>query len=382
MTINVLAGDRVMDRTTLGRNILPLQRDGLIVVERGSRDRRSKTPRLTDSRVARFRAASKRWVHAQRHFEAAFGAKRTKDLRALLHTVAATDLTTAVDINESSGSGLREIPLDLRLANARRCGTPRLLNDTSKPHSASKNEGPSPQQEDHEAERGNTATEGTRCAEMAAPDRQILLTNPMPARWRQAAGTIISGMSLWNGFSIDSSRSGAAYSDTVGFGLGIQQRRKLRMAAGAPVINDLLPSRARATSAPTFLFDHRQREVDHPGQGPHRAVDDENSIFLHPSLLGTEPASHLRGTSAWSGDGHGAGRLRPARTRRRTVEVTDRDRSKAWRRNLIKPVSTIRSRSSRKQSSVSKFVLSNGSVATPAPIELLMEPPVLDSRRP
>jgi len=233
-----------MDRTKLGRNILPLQRDGLIVVERGSRDRRSKTPRLTDSRVARFRAASKRWVHAQRHFEAAFGAKRTKDLRALLHTVAATDLTTAVDINESSGSGLREIPLDLRLANARRCGTPRLLNDTSKQHSASKNEGPSPQQEDHEAERGNTATEGTRCAEMAAPDRQILLTNPMPARWRQAAGTIISGMSLWNGFSIDSSRSGAAYSDTVGFGLGIQQRRKLRMATGAPVINDLLPSPA------------------------------------------------------------------------------------------------------------------------------------------
>jgi DNA-binding MarR family transcriptional regulator len=102
MTINVLAGDRVMDRTTLGRILLPLQRDGLIVVERGSRDRRSKTPQLTDSGVARFQAASKRWVHAQRHFEAAFGAKRTKDLRALLHTVAATDLTTAVDINESS----------------------------------------------------------------------------------------------------------------------------------------------------------------------------------------------------------------------------------------------------------------------------------------
>src|ERR1700730_13355581 len=173
---------------------------------------------------------------------------------------------------------------------------------------------------------------------------------PMPARWRQAAGTIISGMSLWNGFSIDSSRSGAAYSETVGFGLGIQQRRKLRMATGAPVINDLLPGRARATSAPTFLFDHRQREVDHPSRGPHRAVDDENPIFLHPSLLGTEPASHLRGASAWSRDGHGADRLQPARTCRRTVEATGRDRSKAWRRNLIKPVSTIRSRRSRQQS--------------------------------
>jgi DNA-binding MarR family transcriptional regulator len=30
LTINTLARDMVMDRTTLGRNILPLERDGLI----------------------------------------------------------------------------------------------------------------------------------------------------------------------------------------------------------------------------------------------------------------------------------------------------------------------------------------------------------------
>src|SRR6266853_633769 len=33
MTINALAAEMVMDRTTLGRNILPLERDGLIAVE-------------------------------------------------------------------------------------------------------------------------------------------------------------------------------------------------------------------------------------------------------------------------------------------------------------------------------------------------------------
>ena len=33
LTINVLADDMVMDRTTLGRNIRPLERDGLISVE-------------------------------------------------------------------------------------------------------------------------------------------------------------------------------------------------------------------------------------------------------------------------------------------------------------------------------------------------------------
>lgn len=41
MTIKALAAEMVMDRTTLGRSILLLDRDGLIVVEEGSRDRRS-----------------------------------------------------------------------------------------------------------------------------------------------------------------------------------------------------------------------------------------------------------------------------------------------------------------------------------------------------
>ena len=59
MTINTLAADLVMDRTTLGRNILPLERDGLITVEKGSRDRRSKELRLTKAGTARFRAATK-----------------------------------------------------------------------------------------------------------------------------------------------------------------------------------------------------------------------------------------------------------------------------------------------------------------------------------
>src|SRR5271165_4195425 len=95
MTINALAADLVMDRTTLGRNILPLERDGLIAVVKGSRDRRSKELRLTEAGEARFRAAVKSWAQAQTQFEAVFGAKRTMDMRALLHAVAATDLGTA-----------------------------------------------------------------------------------------------------------------------------------------------------------------------------------------------------------------------------------------------------------------------------------------------
>src|SRR6516164_696999 len=47
MTINALAKALVMDRTTLGRNILPLEREGLIDVVPGRADRRSKVLRLT-----------------------------------------------------------------------------------------------------------------------------------------------------------------------------------------------------------------------------------------------------------------------------------------------------------------------------------------------
>ena len=95
MAINRLAAEMVMDRTTLGRNILPLERDGLIAVEQGSSDRRSKELRVTKAGEARFRAGVKGWVQAQRQFEKAFGAKRTADMRALLHAVASTDLSSA-----------------------------------------------------------------------------------------------------------------------------------------------------------------------------------------------------------------------------------------------------------------------------------------------
>jgi DNA-binding MarR family transcriptional regulator len=94
MTINALAAEMVMDRTTLGRNILPLERDGLIAIEQGSRDRRSKELRVTAAGEARFRAGMGGWAQAQQQFEAAFGAKRTTDMRAILHAVTATELGT------------------------------------------------------------------------------------------------------------------------------------------------------------------------------------------------------------------------------------------------------------------------------------------------
>jgi DNA-binding MarR family transcriptional regulator len=87
MTINALAADLVVDRTTLGRNILPLQRDGLIAVGRSKNDRRSKELRLTRAGATRFKTAFAAWTRAQAAFERAYGAKRAEDLRLLMHDV-------------------------------------------------------------------------------------------------------------------------------------------------------------------------------------------------------------------------------------------------------------------------------------------------------
>jgi DNA-binding MarR family transcriptional regulator len=95
MTINALAADMVMDRTTLGRNILPLQRDGLIAIEASRRDRRSKELRLTDAGAERLQQAQAGWRQAQAAFADAFGEQRTANLRTMLRSVTATDLSGA-----------------------------------------------------------------------------------------------------------------------------------------------------------------------------------------------------------------------------------------------------------------------------------------------
>jgi DNA-binding MarR family transcriptional regulator len=95
MTINALARELVMDRTTLGRNILPLERAGLVAIVAGRFDRRSKELHLTEAGAARLRAGVKSWAEAQARFEAAFGARRSSDLRALLRAVSASELDVA-----------------------------------------------------------------------------------------------------------------------------------------------------------------------------------------------------------------------------------------------------------------------------------------------
>jgi DNA-binding MarR family transcriptional regulator len=96
MSINTLASELVMDRTTLGRTMLPLERDGLIAVESTTSDRRCKQLRLTETGAARVDVARKLWHKAQRRFDAEFGKQRASMLRDELRAVVASDLGAPV----------------------------------------------------------------------------------------------------------------------------------------------------------------------------------------------------------------------------------------------------------------------------------------------
>ena len=81
-----------MDRTTLGRNVLPLEREGLISIEPGRTDRRSKTVKLTPEGRKRLDEARERWRAAQVGFARAFGEERTVLLRSLLREATGAEL--------------------------------------------------------------------------------------------------------------------------------------------------------------------------------------------------------------------------------------------------------------------------------------------------
>lgn len=97
MSINALANLLVMDRTTLGRNILPLQRDGLIEVAASPKDRRRHELRLTEAGVKLHREALTHWKEAQQRFNEVFGDERAAALRDLLREVSASEFAASAE---------------------------------------------------------------------------------------------------------------------------------------------------------------------------------------------------------------------------------------------------------------------------------------------
>jgi DNA-binding MarR family transcriptional regulator len=97
LTITELADNMFMDRTTLGRNVQPLERNGLIRIEATASDRRAKALDLTKMGEKRLQAGLAAWSRAQVHFEKSFGARRAAELRAILRAVILSELAPVAE---------------------------------------------------------------------------------------------------------------------------------------------------------------------------------------------------------------------------------------------------------------------------------------------
>jgi DNA-binding MarR family transcriptional regulator len=88
LSINKLAESMVMDRTTLGRAVRPLERDNLLAIGPGD-DGRTRSLKLTPAGQARLKAAAAKWREAQKEFELAFGVPDAAAMRSVLQRVVA-----------------------------------------------------------------------------------------------------------------------------------------------------------------------------------------------------------------------------------------------------------------------------------------------------
>jgi DNA-binding MarR family transcriptional regulator len=87
-TIQDLARLLVMDRSTLGHLLRPLEKRGFIKLEVSEQDRRSRMVALTQMGKAAVAKALPRWTVAQRRFESTFGKEAALELRAVLKEIA------------------------------------------------------------------------------------------------------------------------------------------------------------------------------------------------------------------------------------------------------------------------------------------------------
>ena len=91
VTLNQLARALVLDRSGLGHSLRPLQRDGLIRLDKGTDDRRSTHVVLTPEGRRRYKRAFPRWQQAQDRVAAIIGQPAANELRSQLIDIAADD---------------------------------------------------------------------------------------------------------------------------------------------------------------------------------------------------------------------------------------------------------------------------------------------------
>jgi DNA-binding MarR family transcriptional regulator len=88
VTMCELATAMVMDRSTLGHNLRPLERDDLVVLRLSPVDRRKRYVELTNKGKSILHRARRLWRHAEARFENIFGKEPAAELRAVLLSIA------------------------------------------------------------------------------------------------------------------------------------------------------------------------------------------------------------------------------------------------------------------------------------------------------
>jgi DNA-binding MarR family transcriptional regulator len=88
ITMCELASTMVMDRSTLGHNLKPLERDDLVVLRLSTHDRRKRYVELTKKGKSNLQKARRLWRHAEERFENIFGKQAAAELRAVLLSIA------------------------------------------------------------------------------------------------------------------------------------------------------------------------------------------------------------------------------------------------------------------------------------------------------
>jgi DNA-binding MarR family transcriptional regulator len=90
-TIQDLARLLVVDRSTLGHLLRPLEKRGFVKLEVSEQDRRSRIVSLTGAGKAAVAKARPRWAAAQRRFESTFGKEAALEFRTVLKEIAAAE---------------------------------------------------------------------------------------------------------------------------------------------------------------------------------------------------------------------------------------------------------------------------------------------------
>lgn len=92
-SVQDLAAALVMDRSTLGHNLRPLERDGLVRLEVDEEDRRARRLALTPAGKDKLEEARPHWRRAQKQFESSYGVSEAKELRATMQRVVESTAT-------------------------------------------------------------------------------------------------------------------------------------------------------------------------------------------------------------------------------------------------------------------------------------------------